>query len=364
MFDTFAKLLSSIPTFLFPVFASYKALKTSDPALLTPWLMYWVVLACALLFESWVGFILVWIPFYAWFRLFFLLYLILPQTQGAKVLYQEHVHPFLEKNEIAIDDFISSAHDRAKAAGVTYLKHGIELIKQYVFGLPPKEPTPPPTPTPFSYTQSLIARFNLPSARPAFPTNPVGSATSTANDFYALLASAVSAATSSTTATSTGKARDLSNSGVLIPPTVGGEDRLSFIAAQRDRLSILLSALDKEASNLQNQNTKPSPTKGMPSRFFDGTTGSEEEIAERPKSAMSGLSTRPSETDFENIDAESGTEEVETSRRQAKRSISGVGGGSWLPWSWGAKPEPVQVDTVMSDTTQGGDTGKSSGVDA
>ena len=52
--------ISSIPTFVFPVFASYKALKTSDPALLTPWLMYWVVLACALLVESWVGFILVW----------------------------------------------------------------------------------------------------------------------------------------------------------------------------------------------------------------------------------------------------------------------------------------------------------------
>lgn len=51
---------SSIPTFVFPVFASYKALKTSDPALLTPWLMYWVVLACALLFESWTGFILYW----------------------------------------------------------------------------------------------------------------------------------------------------------------------------------------------------------------------------------------------------------------------------------------------------------------
>jgi hypothetical protein len=52
---------SSIPTFLFPVFASYKALKTSDPALLTPWLMYWVVLAIALFAESWVGFILVWL---------------------------------------------------------------------------------------------------------------------------------------------------------------------------------------------------------------------------------------------------------------------------------------------------------------
>lgn len=51
---------SSVASFLFPLFASYKALKTSDPAQLTPWLMYWVVLACALLVESWTEFILVW----------------------------------------------------------------------------------------------------------------------------------------------------------------------------------------------------------------------------------------------------------------------------------------------------------------
>lgn len=51
---------SSITSFLFPIFASYKALKTSDPAQLTPWLMYWVVFNCCLLVESWVSFILVW----------------------------------------------------------------------------------------------------------------------------------------------------------------------------------------------------------------------------------------------------------------------------------------------------------------
>ena len=238
------------------------------------------------------------------------------------------------------------------------------MIKQYVFGLPPKEPTPPPTPSTFSYTQSLIARFNLPSARPTFPANPVSSATSTANDFYTLLASAVSAATSSSTTTGTGKPRDLSNSGILIPPTVGGEDRLSFIAAQRDRLSILLSALDKEASTLQSQNIRPSTPRGMPTMFYDGTTGGEEEVTERPKSAMSGLSTRKSEADFEKIDAESGTEEVESDRRQAKRSPSGSGSGSWMPWSWGAKPEPAQVDTVMGGTNNAEDKGKSSGVDA
>ncbi|TVY62747.1 Receptor expression-enhancing protein [Lachnellula suecica] len=374
MFDTFARLLSSIPTFLFPVFASYKALKTSDPALLTPWLMYWVVLACALLAESWVGFILYWcvycvdsdihgasadkfcfrIPFYSWMRLGFLLYLILPQTQGAKVLYQKYVHPFLHENELAIDDFISSAHDRAKAAGVEYLKHAFELIKQYAFGIPPNEQSAATAPTTLSYTQSLMARFNIPSARPAFPAV----STSTATDFYSLLASAVTAATARDPATDTpNQARDLSNSGTLIPPTVHGEDRLSFISAQRERLAILLSALDKEATTLQSGTPTPraSALRQVPSMFFDGSGSSEEEAADRPKSAMSGLSSRKSEGDFEKIDAESGTEEVENSKRRQ------TSGGSWLPWSWGAQ-NAVPADTLMSDAPK--DSGKSSGVDA
>ncbi len=296
------------------------------------------------------------IPFYSWIRLGFLLYLILPQTQGARVLYQTHVQPFLHDNELAIDDFISSAHDRAKAAGITYIKQAIELIKQHVLSLPPKEPTPPPTPSTYTYAQSLLARFNLPSARPAFPINPIPGATSTANDFYALLASAVTAATG----TSSTQVRDLSNSGTLIPPTIDGEERLTFIAAQRERLSILLSALDKEASNLQNEGVKPLAPKTMPSMFFDGSSGTEEEPTERPKSAMSGLSTRRSEADFENIDAESGTEEVENTRRQAKRTQSS---GSWMPWSWGVKAEEP-VDTVMSGTSKTEDKGKSSSIDA
>jgi hypothetical protein len=355
MFDTFARLLSSIPTFVFPVFASYKALKTTDPAQLTPWLMYWVVLACALLFESWAGFILFWIPFYSWIRLGFLLYLILPQTQGAKVLYQTHVHPFLHDNEVAIDDFISSAHERAKAAGITYINQLIEFIKQNVFGIAPKEPPSPPPSATLSYAQSLMARFNLPVAHPG--NSPHG-ATSTANDFYSLLASAVSAATSATASSS--KPTDLSNSGTLIPPTVRGAERLSFIAAQRERLTILLSALDKEASTLQGQSSvPPSPPRHVPSMLFDGS--SEEETSDRPVSAASGLSTRKSEVDFEKIDAESGTEEVTSGRRQAKRGQSSS--GSWMPWSWGVKPEEP-VDTHMSGTETPKDTGKSSGVDA
>ncbi|EDO02112.1 hypothetical protein SS1G_04588 [Sclerotinia sclerotiorum 1980 UF-70] len=289
------------------------------------------------------------IPFYSWFRLGFLLYLILPQTQGARVLYQTHVHPWLHNNELAIDDLIASAHERAKAAGVTYLNQAIELIRQHIFGLPPKEPTPPSTPSAYSYTHNLMARFNLPSARPSFPSNPIGGATSTATDFYSLLASAVTAATSSNAATGGSEGRDLSNSGMLIPPHVSGNERITFIQAQRERLSILLSALDKEAQTLQNEKRVP---RNISSMSFDGTS-SEDDNLDRPKSSMSGMTSRKSEPDFEKIDADSGTEEVGNRRREAERTSS----ANWMPWAWGAKSTSPTGN--FSD-----DKGKSSGVDA
>jgi receptor expression-enhancing protein 1/2/3/4 len=98
--------------------------------------------------------------------------------------------------------------------------------------------------------------------------------------------------------------------------------------------------------------------------FIDGSSSTDEGNSERPKSAMSGLSSRKSEADFEKIDAESGTEEGELGRRQTERAPSY--GGSWMPWSWGAKAEVSDVDTIMSeDTIKAEDEGKgkSSGIE-
>ncbi|TQN69964.1 Receptor expression-enhancing protein 2 [Colletotrichum shisoi] len=337
MFDVFAHLLSSIASFLFPLFASYKALKTSDPAQLTPWLMYWVVLACALLVESWTEWILVWIPFYAYIRLLFLLYLVLPQTQGARIIYQTYVHPFLQNNEAQIEEFISEAHDRLKAAGIAYLKRAIEIIKTSVLGLPPGDPEPAPQPAAAAaaptqtYAQSLLARFSVPTARWA----PAGHAGS---DFYNLLAGAVSAATSAAAGgAAPGQHQDLSNSGSLIPPELRGGERTSFIAAQRERLAFLIKALDREAAVSE---TASAEAFGRPGSMQ--LDGSEEEPTQRPPSAHSGLSKSRSETDFEKIDAESGAEDIggddEDGTVRRRQTSGGGGGSSWMPWGWGATP--------------------------
>ena len=101
--------------------------------------MYWVVYSIFVLIENWTYFIVGWLPFYAYFRLILLSYLVLPQTQGARLLYQSHVHPFLAKYEHDIDVFIVSAHENARKAGLEYLKKAIDFVKQNLLGMQAKE---------------------------------------------------------------------------------------------------------------------------------------------------------------------------------------------------------------------------------
>ncbi|KAK0709890.1 TB2/DP1, HVA22 family-domain-containing protein, partial [Lasiosphaeria miniovina] len=361
MFDVFAKVLSSIASFLFPVFASYKALKTSDPAQLTPWLMYWVVLACALLVESWTEWLLVWIPFYAYLRLLFLLYLVLPQTQGARIIYQTHVHPWLEDNEGAIEDFIASAHERLRAAGIAYIKRAIELLKTNVLGLPPspEAAAAPPSSSgyPQSYTQTLLARFSLPSARWTGSTGAgAASASGTAgsSDFYSFLSSAVSAAAAATAGASTKTGATSSSSAAaplgMVPDSIRGTTaRMSFIEAQRERLKYVLTALDREATQLQSDEAArlekaaaaaAATTERAPSMSLDGGPGG-------------SLSKSRSEVDFEKLEAESGAEDdmddaaaglrrrapgggAAATTPAAAGSAATGGAGSWMPWAWGS----------------------------
>jgi hypothetical protein len=359
---------SSVASFLFPIFASYKALKTSDPAQLTPWLMYWVVFSCCLLAESWVSFILTWyvaqhlfpfsrssnisssrVPFYGYIRLLFFLYLILPQTQGARVIYEEHIHPFLQENEAHIDEFIASAHERLKTAGIAYFRHAIAWLREHVLGMPPQAPEPPaPTNlTPQSYTQSLLARFSIPTARWAGE-----GAASAGSDFYSLLASAVSAAGNAATRAGGGgggpEQQDMTASGNLIPPHLRDSgEKMSFIAAQRERLSFVLAALDREAQNIQNDSSGNARVSSM---SMDGNGDADEEMTQRPPSGLSmfsALSKSRSEADFEKIEAESGAEEdIHLRRRHVSGGPDGGsdgggggGGGSWMPWGWGLSPQ-------------------------
>ncbi|RAL11749.1 HVA22/TB2/DP1 family protein [Aspergillus homomorphus CBS 101889] len=260
MLGIIADLFSSIITILFPIFASYKALRSSDPSQLAPWLMYWVVLSAVLMAESWTVFILGWIPFYSWIRLFFFSYLVLPQTQGAIILYREHVDPFLAHHEREIEEFIGRSHERAKALGLHYFYQAIDYIRENILGLPaqrPAAPPPPPPSGPAAYAQSLLSRFNIPTA-PAAGGSTGPAAPAAGHDWFSVISSAVAAVTSTGTSPEA-RGEELSASGTLLPRDIASmsrADKAQYISHQRDLLEVLRSALAKEERELHGSETE------------------------------------------------------------------------------------------------------------
>ncbi|MCJ1379831.1 hypothetical protein MMC17_002934 [Xylographa soralifera] len=299
MFDLIPNVVSSLLTILFPVFASYKALRTSDPAQLTPWLMYWVSFALVTLFEAWTWYLVSWIPLYAYIRLMILSYLVLPQTQGARLLYQSHIHPFLAQHEASIEQFITTTHDRAKKAGLGYIEQLIEYLKSSLFGMQPRATSESHNPQD-SYAQSLLSRFNLPSAREGLAA-PAG-------DFYGLLSAAMGSMARNSGSRDV-QVDEITRHGTLIPQNITTTAaKVHFLSTQREKLRVLLSALDREANGLEIERDVERRMGGGQTRGGD-------------------LQKSKSEAEFDNID------KAEASGQTSPKSVSG---GSWMPWSWGA----------------------------
>ena len=271
--------------------------------------MYWVVLSCFSLFDYWTWFILSWVPFYAYLRLIVLSYLVLPQTQGAKLLYQSYIHPFLAHHEHDIERFITSVHERSTAVGLGYLKSLINLIREKVFGL--QAPPPSSTGVDGTYAQNLLSRFNLPNARQGLAA-PAG-------DFYGLLSSAMG------TIATGNKSREaqvdsLSRSGTLIPKELtSNAEKLTYLSTQRERFRVILTALDKQASDL---GTDTAIERDVDSRLS----------GQHPE----GLKKSKSEAEFEEIRGD------EPGNEQG----AGKTAGGWTPWGWGSNAvKPGSAET-------------------
>ncbi|KAF4553672.1 TB2/DP1-like protein [Elsinoe fawcettii] len=297
MFGIIADSLTTVTSVLFPIFASYKAIRTSDPAQLTPWLMYWTTLSLFLATESFFHPILSWTPFYSWIRLGVHLYLVLPGQQGSVFLYRQYLHPWLETHERQIDHAITEGHEKAKAAGLNYVKQAIELVRTKVLGLPERQPTPPPSRS-VSYSQALLSRFAMPAARPGFPA-------AGANDLFAMLGNVVQQAASGATQSRDAQAANLSASGNLIPPEITGEERRTYISTQRNHLMTLLQAFDSAAYETEQGHPPSSP----------------------PRSASTDyLKKSKSEAEFEDL---AGEHIPEGSKRTSQEQAG------WSKWIWG-----------------------------
>ncbi|CAO1613650.1 unnamed protein product [Sympodiomycopsis kandeliae] len=92
-FNIFAGFLTNLIGFAAPAYFSLKALESPQPQDDVQWLTYWVVFGFFTFVESFVNVILYWFPFYYTVKTLIVIWLMLPQTQGAKTVYTRLLRP-------------------------------------------------------------------------------------------------------------------------------------------------------------------------------------------------------------------------------------------------------------------------------
>lgn len=108
-FQTGAGALCSITGFAYPALKSFQAIESNVRGDDTQWLIYWVFYSFFHIIEAFEDFLIYWVPFYYAFKLAFLLWAMLPQTKGAKFLYDSFIKDFLKNNESRIDAALDEA---------------------------------------------------------------------------------------------------------------------------------------------------------------------------------------------------------------------------------------------------------------
>jgi receptor expression-enhancing protein 5/6 len=102
--------------FMYPAYASFKAIETKQKDDDTKWLTYWVVYAVFSLVEYFMDIFLFWIPLYWFLKCVFLMYLMAPTSwNGSVTIYYKIIRPLALRHEKKID----SGLDRAVDAGRT-----------------------------------------------------------------------------------------------------------------------------------------------------------------------------------------------------------------------------------------------------
>ncbi|EHL01684.1 putative protein yop1 [Glarea lozoyensis 74030] len=91
-FNIGGQLLTNFAGFVIPGYYSLEALFSAGRADDTQWLTYWVVFAFFTVFESLVSAVY-WFPFYYTFKFILVLWLALPFTSGAQIVFRSFIHP-------------------------------------------------------------------------------------------------------------------------------------------------------------------------------------------------------------------------------------------------------------------------------
>uniref|UniRef100_A0A061S0D5 HVA22-like protein n=1 Tax=Tetraselmis sp. GSL018 TaxID=582737 RepID=A0A061S0D5_9CHLO len=93
--------------FIWPAYASYKAVEgrgSYDPVV---WLTYWIVFSAFIIVDTMLDLMVgYWLPFYYPCQLAVTVWLVFPQGRGASFVYSQLILPLLNKHETRTDSFI------------------------------------------------------------------------------------------------------------------------------------------------------------------------------------------------------------------------------------------------------------------
>ena len=106
-------ILVALITTVYPMAQTLKAVQTGEDAATKKWLRFWTVLGIFQTTEKVLGFVFNIIPYFWIVRLGFLLYLMLPQTNGAQVVYEKVIRDAVIKNQDKIEEVIEAAAEKA-----------------------------------------------------------------------------------------------------------------------------------------------------------------------------------------------------------------------------------------------------------
>ncbi|KAF2005487.1 hypothetical protein P154DRAFT_424681 [Amniculicola lignicola CBS 123094] len=95
-FNIAGAFLVNIAGFIIPGYYSLNALFSASKVDDTQWLTYWVVFAFLTVFESAVSAVY-WFPFYYTFKFVLILWMALPQTAGAQIIFRSFIQPVFSR---------------------------------------------------------------------------------------------------------------------------------------------------------------------------------------------------------------------------------------------------------------------------
>jgi receptor expression-enhancing protein 5/6 len=105
-----AQFLCNFIGFIYPAYASVKAIESNEKDDDTKWLTYWVVYSVFSLVEFFSDIFLFWIPFYWFLKCVFLVWCFMPGAwNGSLLLYHRFIRPFILQHQDRIDTAIHEA---------------------------------------------------------------------------------------------------------------------------------------------------------------------------------------------------------------------------------------------------------------